>query len=65
MPKIFDVTKTGTSAVAIASSSYRMVTVPLSYECRIGSIIVKQVASADGGGTAVPFTVDQIGRAHV
>ena len=58
MPKIFEVIKTGTSAATIASSSYKLITVPMTHECRIGAITVKQVASADGGGTAVAFTVD-------
>ena len=60
MAKIFEVIKTGTNAITIASSSYQLVTVPITHECRVGAITVKQVASADGGGTAVAFTIDML-----
>lgn len=58
MAKIFDVTKTGTNAVTIAASSYRCITVNMPHEGQLGRIVVKQVAAADGGGTAVAFKVD-------
>ena len=59
MSKIFDITRAGASnAVSIAASKVRLVTLGLSPECLLGTVIVKQLAAADGGGTAVAFKVD-------
>lgn len=59
MAKIFDITKAGAAnAVSIAASKARLVTLGLAPECFIGTVIVKQLASASGGGTAVAYKVD-------
>lgn len=62
--KIFNVKRVGTDpttgAVTIAAGSYRLIKVAHAYECRLGSIVVRQVPAGEGGGTSVAYTVDYL-----